>query len=71
MKERIPFLNRGPLVSVIRLKGAIGTGSRTQLNDEALAPVIEKAFQRGKPKAVALLINSPGGSPRGRHEQRR
>lgn len=63
MKERIPFLNRGPLVSVIRLKGAIGTGSRTQLNDEALAPVIEKAFRRGKPKAVALLINSPGGSP--------
>ncbi len=63
MKERIPFLNRGPLVSVIRLNGAIGTGSRAQLNDEAMAGSIEKAFKRGKPKAVALVINSPGGSP--------
>ena len=64
---RIPFLNRlldrGPLVSVIRLNGAIGTGGRAQLNDESMASVIEKAFKRGKPKAVALVINSPGGSP--------
>ncbi len=51
-----------PRVAVIRLQGAIGTG-RMPLNDEALAPVIERAFRRGKPKAVALLINSPGGSP--------
>jgi serine protease SohB len=28
-----------------------------------LAPLIEAAFSRGKPKAVALAINSPGGSP--------
>lgn len=63
MLDRIPFLNRGPLVSVIRLTGAIGSGSRMQLNDEIIGPVIEKAFKRGKPKAVALLINSPGGSP--------
>jgi serine protease SohB len=27
-----------------------------------LAPVIERAFARGKPAAVALVINSPGGS---------
>lgn len=33
------------------------------LSDEAMAPVIEKAFRKGKPKAVALVINSPGGSP--------
>jgi serine protease SohB len=33
------------------------------LNDASLAPVIERAFARGKPKAVALVINSPGGSP--------
>lgn len=63
MKERIPFLNRGPLVAVIRLSGAIGTGGRAQLSDEAMGPIIEKAFKRGKPSAVALLINSPGGSP--------
>ena len=28
-----------------------------------MAPVIEKAFHKGKPAAVALIINSPGGSP--------
>lgn len=63
MIARLPFINRGPLVAVIRLSGMIGTGSRAQLNDEGLAPVIEKAFSKGKPKAVALVINSPGGSP--------
>ena len=62
MRRFIPFLKTPPRVAVIRLQGAIGTG-RMPLNDEALGPVIEKAFRRGKPKAVALLINSPGGSP--------
>lgn len=52
-----------PLVSVIRLHGSISTGQRGQLNDAALAASIERAFRRGKPKAVALSINSPGGSP--------
>lgn len=52
-----------PMVAVIRLSGVISTGARGQLNDETLAPVIEKAFRRGKPVAVALVINSPGGSP--------
>jgi serine protease SohB len=33
------------------------------LNDQVLAPVLERAFRKGKPKAVALEINSPGGSP--------
>ncbi len=36
---------------------------RSGLSDETLGPVIEKAFRRGKPDAVALVINSPGGSP--------
>ncbi|MEO0751173.1 MAG: S49 family peptidase [Pseudomonadota bacterium] len=62
MNMKIPFLNRHPTVAVIRLAGAIG-GSARALNDETLAPVIEKAFSKGKPVAVALVINSPGGSP--------
>lgn len=33
------------------------------LNDAGLATLIQKAFTKGKPKAVALVINSPGGSP--------
>jgi serine protease SohB len=32
------------------------------LNDQSVAPLIERAFSRGKPAAVALVINSPGGS---------
>lgn len=61
MKRFIPFLKKSPLVPVIRLQGGIGTG-RNALSDAGLAPVIEKAF-RLKPAAVALVINSPGGSP--------
>lgn len=60
---RIPFLTPAPpRVAVIRLQGAIGA-TRGGLNDAALAPVIERAFRRRKPTAVALVINSPGGSP--------
>ena len=60
MKRYLPFVKSTPSVSVIRLEGAIGMGSRG-LSDKGLAPVIEKAF-RSKPDAVALQINSPGGS---------
>jgi signal peptide peptidase SppA len=63
MKLRLPFVKNPPLVSVVRLAGAIGMAGRGSLNDHALAPVLEKAFHRGKPAAVALEINSPGGSP--------
>lgn len=61
---RIPFLKRPPVVPVIRLQGTIGAAGRfgTALNDATLAPVIERAFGRGKPAAVALIVNSPGGS---------
>ena len=33
------------------------------LNDSSLAGIVEKAFTKGKPAAVALSKNSPGGSP--------
>ena len=61
MRHLIPFLPKPVTVPVIRLQGAIGMGARG-LNDAAIAPVIERAF-RSKPVAVALVINSPGGSP--------
>lgn len=65
MKWHIPFTKKPPLVAVIRLSGQIGSGGRIGggLNDVGLAQVIERAFARGKPVAVALVINSPGGSP--------
>lgn len=54
--------SKKPTVAVLRLHGAIGSGSRG-LNDAGTAALIEKAFKKGKPDAVALSINSPGGSP--------
>ncbi|MFN6951510.1 MAG: S49 family peptidase [Albidovulum sp.] len=65
MAAFIPFLKSPPRVSVLRLQGMIVAGGRMGggLNDAALAPVIEKAFRKGRPVAVALAINSPGGSP--------
>jgi signal peptide peptidase SppA len=60
MMKFIPFLKRPPVVPVIRLAGSIGSG-RNALSDAGLATIIEKAF-RMKPAAVALVINSPGGS---------
>lgn len=61
MKRFIPFLPKPAFVPVIRLSGTIGSGPRS-LSDQALAPLIERAFAKGKPAAVALVINSPGGS---------
>lgn len=58
----LPSISNTPFVAVIRLQGPISNSGRG-LDDVSLAPVIEKAFSRGKPKAVALQINSPGGSP--------
>ncbi|PUB17551.1 S49 family peptidase [Yoonia sediminilitoris] len=58
----IPFTKSSPFVAVIRLQGAITNGGRG-LDNPNLAPVIEKAFSKGKPAAVALEINCPGGSP--------
>ena len=63
MKRWLPFLKSDPTVAVIRLSGVIGSQGRAALNDATLAPVIEKAFAKGKPVAVALQVNSPGGSP--------
>ncbi len=63
MKLSIPFRKSSPCVAVIRLSGVIANGGRGPLNDAALSSVIDKAFAKGKPKAVALILNSPGGSP--------
>ncbi|QDY70305.1 S49 family peptidase [Qingshengfaniella alkalisoli] len=65
MEIRFPFKRKHPVVSVLRLQGVIASQARSgsSLNDATLAPLIEKAFTKGKPSAVALSINSPGGSP--------
>jgi len=64
MKRFIPFIPKDPVVSVVTLSGVIAASARGgTLSDSALAPAIERAFSRGKPAAVALVLNSPGGSP--------
>ncbi|WP_224824940.1 S49 family peptidase [Cognatishimia sp. MH4019] len=62
MKRFLPFVKSDPRVAVIRLQGSIAAGTRGTLSDQGLAPLIERAFKKGKPQAVALVINSPGGS---------
>ena len=63
MNRFIPFVKANPRVAVVRLQGVIASGGRgAALNDAGLAPMIERAFRRGRPRAVALAINSPGGS---------
>ncbi len=54
-----------PTVPVLRLTGTIGAGAapgRRGMTLADLAEPIQRAFA-GKPRAVALAINSPGGSP--------
>jgi signal peptide peptidase SppA len=54
-----------PTVACVTLSGVIGKDSKFSpgLNFENAAPLLKKAFAMKKIKAVALAINSPGGSP--------
>jgi serine protease SohB len=66
LRSVLPKRWRGvPLVPVIRLNGVIGFSSplRPGLTLTGIARALDRAFAMGKPKAVALAINSPGGSP--------
>jgi signal peptide peptidase SppA len=68
--ERLRFLlprryrSRHPLVSVVRLSGAIGAVMplRPGLSIGATAPMLERAFSLPGIRAVAVVVNSPGGS---------
>ncbi len=53
-----------PVVAVLRLGGVIGGPGplRSGLTLAALEPVIERAFKLPRLEAVALSVNSPGGS---------
>jgi signal peptide peptidase SppA len=60
-----PFRDDKPVVPVVRLQGAIGMSSpmRSGLSLASIALPLEKAFSIKKAPAVALIVNSPGGSP--------
>lgn len=59
-----PF-SRKPIVPVLRLNGPIGMASplRPGISMATLAGPIERAFTMSKTPSVAVVINSPGGSP--------
>lgn len=59
------WFKRPPQVSVLRLYGPIGTGGRFSqtIAHAPLEKAIDRAFEGKRVKAVALVINSPGGSP--------
>lgn len=57
---------RGPIVPVVRLSGVIANGGLLggrSLSMESVAPLLKRAFETKGAKAVALALNSPGGSP--------
>ncbi len=58
-------LSSKPVVPVVRLQGAIGmaTPLRPGLSLGSVAGPLERAFTMSKVPSVAILINSPGGSP--------
>src|SRR6201995_1659156 len=66
IRPAIPKRWRGlPTVPVVRLTGVIGfsTPLKPGLTLAGIARALDRAFAMGKPKAVALAVNSPGGSP--------
>jgi signal peptide peptidase SppA len=59
------FRRGSSVVPVVRLSGVIGavTPLRQGMTLAGVAKTLERAFSMKNAKAVALLINSPGGSP--------
>ncbi|MBJ7577595.1 S49 family peptidase [Devosia sp. MC532] len=58
------FLKRNPVVPVVRLHGTIAAESRPgRLNIAGVEPLLQRAFTMKSAPAVAIIINSPGGSP--------
>ncbi len=59
------FGEPAPVVAVIRLYGVIAPGQRFRqsINMASVAGLLDEAFAMSRVSAVALLINSPGGSP--------
>ena len=71
LREYLPQRFRGdrPVVPVVRLTGVIGfsTPLRPGLSMAGIARSLDRAFATRNAAAVALAINSPGGSPTQSH----
>jgi signal peptide peptidase SppA len=63
--RKLTFQKGPALIHVVRLEGQLASGKSMRggnLNLRAVEPALQKAFRKGV-AAVALEINSPGGSP--------
>ena len=71
LRQLVPARFRAdiPVVPVVRLSGVIGMGTplRPGLMLSTTARSLERAFSTRHARAVALIINSPGGSPSQSH----
>ncbi|ETR76642.1 peptidase S49 [Afipia sp. P52-10] len=72
MRRLLPPRLRGdaPVVPVVRLSGVIGavTPLRPGMSLAGVARILDRAFGMRGAKAVAIIINSPGGSPVQSHQ---
>jgi len=64
LAARLTFRKPAPVVAVVRLAGVIGRpgGFGSRLNIASTGAMIDRAFRTPGLKAIALEINSPGGS---------
>lgn len=68
LKRVLPkkFFDRKPVVAVVKMTGTIAAGNssfKQNLSISSTAATLEKAFSLKGAEAVAILMNSPGGSP--------
>ncbi len=59
------FCKKPNNIAVVNLCGVIGKGGKLEqgINIDNVGPLLEKAFETKSLKAVAINVNSPGGSP--------
>jgi signal peptide peptidase SppA len=58
------FGRGGPTIPVVRLHGVIAADERPgRLNIAGVAPLLDRAFAFRHAPAIAVVVNSPGGSP--------
>jgi signal peptide peptidase SppA len=58
------LVRRAPVIPVVRLQGVIAAEQRQgRLNIATVAPLLKRAFAIKSAPAIAIIVNSPGGSP--------
>ena len=63
--KKICGCKNDPVIACVSLNGVIGKDSKLSsgINFDNVSPILKRAFNTKKVKAVSITINSPGGSP--------